>query len=312
MTNKVAKGNLNTLVITGSTGFVGERLALRAIELGYEVIGIDLQKSTNLRCTQFVVDLASESIANLIPQSAVVIHLASLSTDSLCRESPILAIDANLKATARIVSATQESNAEQLIFASSEWVYPESPELINQVETDSLDLFDLNSLYAVTKLMGESIIRTTSTQPYSLLRFGIVYGPRPIPGSAAESLALKVHNGEEIRVGSVNTSRRFIYIDDLIEAILKVTEFGPVSTDGTALNIAGPALISLEEVVKNVNQILGKFVSVIDGGATPSIRNPLIERAQSLIGWQPQTDFSTGILKCLKAMTDSVNDEKGN
>ncbi|NDH68203.1 MAG: hypothetical protein EBY22_09960 [Gammaproteobacteria bacterium] len=46
--------------------------------------------------------------------------------------------------------------------------------------------------------MGESIIRITSTQPYSLLRFGIVYGPRPIPGSAAESLALKIYNGEEI------------------------------------------------------------------------------------------------------------------
>ena len=311
MTNMMSVGNLNTLVITGSSGFVGERLALRATELGYEVLGIDLKKSPNLRCAQFVVDLSSESIASLIPRGAVVIHLASLSTDSLCREKPVTAIDANLKATALVVSATQESNAEQLIFASSEWVYPENSELNEQVETDSLDLSDLNSLYAITKLVGESIVRTTSTKPYSLLRFGIVYGPRPTPGSAAESLALKVHNGEEIRVGSAMTSRRFIYIDDLIDAILKVADFGPVSADGTALNIAGPELISLEAVVSKVNQILGKSISVIDGGATPSIRNPLIDRAQVLIDWQPKTDFSTGILKCLKAMTVLVNNEQG-
>jgi nucleoside-diphosphate-sugar epimerase len=298
---------LKTLVITGSSGYVGEHLALTAIELGYEVIGIDREKSTNLPCVQFTVDLAFENIAHLIPRGATVIHLASLSSDSLCRENPVLAIDANLKATALIVLASEESSAEQIVFASSEWVYPENTELIDQVETDSLDLTDLNSLYAISKLVGESIIRTTSKAPYSLLRFGIVYGPRLKPGSSAENLALKVYNNEEVRVGSIMTSRRFIYIDDLIEAILKVVAFGPVSNGGIALNIAGPEIISFSKIVETSNIILGKSVAIIDGGNPPSIRNPLINRAYLLIDWQPRVEFSTGIRNCLKSMTNSAN-----
>ena len=294
-------------MITGSSGYVGEHLALSAIELGYEVIGIDREKSTNLRCVQFAVDLAFENIAHLIPRGATVIHLASLSTDSLCRENPVLAIDANLKATALIVSASEESSAKQVVFASSEWVYPESIEMIDQVETDSLDLADLNSLYAISKLAGESIIRTTSKVPYSLLRFGIVYGPRPKPGSSAENLALKVHNNEEVHVGSKMTSRRFIYIDDLIDAILKVIAFGPVSDGGIALNVTGSELISFSKIVETTNKILGKSVAIIDGGNPPSIRNPLIKRAHSLIDWQPRIEFSTGIQNCLKSMTTLDN-----
>lgn len=303
MTNKMPVGNLNTLVITGSSGFVGERLALRATELGYEVLGIDLKKSPNLRCAQFVVDLASDSITNLIPRGAVVIHLASLSTDSLCRENPITAIDANLRATAMVIDSAKKAEASHLIFASSEWVYPEKTDSESQIETELLSLQNLNSFYAISKLVGESIIRTTSSTPYSLLRFGIVYGPRLKPGSAAESLALKVYKKEAIHVGCAMTSRCFIYLEDLIEAILKVTEFGSVSKDGIPLNIAGAELLSLAAVVTSVNHILGNSIAVIDGGLDPSIRNPSIQRAFDLINWQPTTDFATGIKRCLDKMT---------
>jgi len=296
-----------TLVLTGSAGFVGENLALAAIKLGYTVIGIDLKTSLVLQCQQYVVDVSCEPIAQYVPRGATIIHLASLSTDSLCRENPILAIDANIKATASVVGASQESGASQLIFASSEWVYPEKSHSIDQLETDRLSLSDLNSLYAMSKLIGESIIRTTSSTAYSLLRFGIVFGPRPFPGSAVESLALKVHKGELVNVGSGSTARRFIYIDDLVEAILRVVAFGPVSEGGVSLNIAGSELISLSKVVETTNKILGKSVAIIDGGNPPSIRNPLINRAHSLIDWQPRTEFSTGIQNCLQSMTYLAN-----
>lgn len=307
MTDNVIADSERTLVITGSSGFVGENLALAAIKLGYRVIGIDLNKSVKLHCQQFVVDLTSESITQIVPRGAIVIHLASLSTDSLCRENPVLAIDANLKATALVVKASHESGASQLIFASSEWVYPEKTFPIDQLETNLLSLSDLNSFYAISKLVGESIIRTTSSTPYSLLRFGIIYGPRSLPGSAVESLALKVHKGEEVHVGSAKTSRRFIYIDDLVEAILSVVAFGPVSGGGIPLNIAGSELISLGNVVETTNTILRKSIAIIDGGNPPSIRNPLIDRASSLINWQPRTKFSTGIQNCLKTMTSLVD-----
>jgi nucleoside-diphosphate-sugar epimerase len=301
-----------TLVITGSSGFVGEKLATIALERGFEVIGIDSRKSSVLKCQQITLDLINEDFYHLIPKGSSVIHLASLSTDSLCRENPVLAVDANLKATMLVLNNSKKAEAEHFIFASSEWVYPEKSDFVEQRETDRLELTDLNSLYAISKLVGESLIRTSSEIPYTLLRFGIIYGPRALPGSSAESLALKVFNNEEISVGSANTARRFIYVDDLVEGILKVVELGASKMNSLPINLAGSELISLSKVVETVNRLLGKSISVIDGGKQASIRNPLINLSIEKLGWSPKTDFSTGIQNCIHAMTSKSKLEVEN
>jgi nucleoside-diphosphate-sugar epimerase len=291
--------NQKYLVVTGSSGFVGERLCLAAVKLGFNVIGIDLKGSKQLDCKQVSCDITKESIAPFVPEGATIIHLASLSTDSACRENPLLAVDANLRALSLVIQATATAKSKQLVFASSEWVYPESEFETEQFETDRLELVDLDSLYAISKLVGESILRTTSPTPYSILRFGIVYGPRETAGSAAESLALKAYMSQDIEVGSPLTSRRLIYIDDLIEAILRVVEYGSVSENGLALNLSGAELVSLSDVVATVNKMYQTSSQIIDLGKKPSIRNPSNSRAKALLNWEPQTEFSSGIKQCI-------------
>jgi nucleoside-diphosphate-sugar epimerase len=294
-----------TLVITGSSGFVGEKLARCAIDEGFDVIGIDVKKSNNLDCKQLELDLSSVDFYDKIPPKSVFIHLASLSTDSMCRENPILAIDANLRATAMVLKNAKQSSAKHLLFASSEWVYPERQELTEQRESDRLELVDLNSLYAMTKLFGESLIRTSNLVPYTILRFGIVYGPRKAPGSSAESIALKVYANEEIKVGSKETARRFIYIDDLIAGILKSVSIGPDSLNSKVLNLAGFELVSLEQIVSVANELLGKSSQIFDTGKMASIRNPLIDETSRILEWAPVTNFKDGLESCLKVMITS-------
>jgi nucleoside-diphosphate-sugar epimerase len=291
-----------TLVITGSSGFVGEKLVTKAIAEGFDVIGIDVKKSTNLDCRQLEIDLISQDFFDKIPAGSTIIHLASLSTDLLCRENPILAIDANLRATSLVLENAKKSNTNHFLFASSEWVYPEGPEVTEQRESDHLDLADLNSLYAMTKLFGESLIRSTSLVPYTILRFGIVYGPRKIPGSSAESIALKVYAGDEISVGSKETARRFIFIDDLIDGILQSASKGPDLLNTKILNLAGSEMVSLGEVVSVANEILGKSSAIIDGGKVASIRNPLIDETSRILDWSPKISIRQGLERCLKVM----------
>ena len=292
-----------TLVITGSSGFIGEKLAIRAIAEGFDVIGIDIKKSMNLDCKQLEIDLASQDFYHKIPAGSTIIHLASLSTDSLCRENPILAIDANLRATSLVLENAKKSSAAHFLFASSEWVYPERPEVTEQRESDRLDLADLNSLYAMTKLFGESLIRSASLVPYTILRFGIVYGPRKVPGSSAESIALKVYAGEEISVGSKETARRFIFIDDLIAGILQSASKGPDLLNSKILNLAGSELVSLDQIVSAANEILGKSSVIIDGGKIASIRNPLIDETSTILEWSPKINIRKGLESCLKVMS---------
>ena len=296
------KNTKPTLVITGSSGFVGQKLVAAAVKSEYKVIGIDIEKVETLECEQFKIDLANEDFYNLVPKNSVIIHLASLSDDTSCKKNPLGAIEANLKATARVVDNANRLNSLQLIFASSEWVYPEKSEYCEQFETDSLDLANLNSLYAISKLTGESLIRTICKIPYSLLRFGIIYGPRKLPGSAVESIALKISQETNIEVGSSKTSRSFIYIDDLIEGILKVIKIGNSIAGVIPINISGNKLYSLGEIVEIVNQFLEKKVKITETGTIPSIRNPNIQRAREILGWEPKTTLIDGVTKCLAVM----------
>ena len=294
-----------TLVVTGSSGFVGEKLVLAAVRKGYEVIGIDLKKSDKLSCHQLELDLSKESFFQVIPENSVIIHLASLSTDGACKANPLVAIDANLRATALLLDNAIKSKVAHLVFASSEWVYPELPTVIAQSEKDELKLTSLNSLYAMTKLFGESLIRVDSKIPYTILRFGIVYGPRFPPGSAAESIAWKVYSDEEVKIGSKNTSRRFIYIDDLISGILNCIETGPSFLNQKIINISGSELISLDNLVNTSNEILKKSAQINENSGTPSIRNPVIDSALELLDWKPKIDLKSGLLECLTFMIDA-------
>jgi UDP-glucose 4-epimerase len=299
------KATTSTLVVTGSSGFVGEKLALVAIREGYEVIGIDFKKSKKLSCLQLELDLSSENFFNEIPENSTIIHLASLSTDGACRANPLLALDANLRATALILENAVKSNASHLIFASSEWVYPELAEVIAQSEKDELKLTSLNSLYAMTKLFGESLIRIDSKVPYTILRFGIVYGPRFPPGSAAESIAWKIHSDEEVKVGSKNTARRFIHVNDLISGILKCIEIGPSFLNQKIINLSGAELVSLEDVANASNEILKKSTQIIETDGTSSIRNPVNALAFELLGWKPKIDLKVGLLECMLFMIEA-------
>lgn len=299
------KGTTPTLVVTGSSGFVGEKLALVAIHQGYEVIGIDLKKSKKLSCRQLELDLTSEVFFTDIPENSIIIHLASLSTDGACRDNPLLAIDANLKATSLILENAIKSQAAQLIFASSEWVYPELPKVEIQSEKDELKLTSLSSLYAMTKLFGESLIRVNSRIPYTILRFGIVYGPRFPPGSAAESIAWKIHSDEEVKIGSKYTARRFVHVNDLINGILKCIEKGPSLLNQKIINLSGSELASLNDVANVSNKILNKSTQIIETGGITSIRNPVNALAFELLDWKPKIDLKSGLLECLTFMIDA-------
>jgi nucleoside-diphosphate-sugar epimerase len=292
------KSRKQTLVITGSSGFVGEKLAIRADAEGFDVIGIDIKKSMNLDCKQLELDLIRQDFYDKIPSESTIIHLASLSTDSMCRENPTLAIDANLRASSLVLENAKKSNAAHILFASSEWVYPELPEVTEQRESDHLDLADLNSLYAMTKLFGESLIRSTSLVPYTILRFGIVYGERSVPQSAIESLVKKAVDGEVSEVGSSKTARRFIYVEDLCEGIFKVIKNDDKSDK--IYNLAGKELVSLEMIFRIAEKILGSKHLIESSEKSPSIRNPISYKFYNHYSWEPQTSIENGINKLIK------------
>lgn len=292
-----------SVILTGAAGFVGTRLASRLVVEGFEVHALDV-KNPGIPGVVFIdsdISQGSDNPPNILPDNAVFIHLAAVSTDSACRSDPIAALSTNLMGTSRMVMLANAKNSSKFIFASSEWVYPESEISESCLESQDLILNKLSSLYARTKLIGEGLVSNLSEAPSVSLRFGIVYGPRKQPGSAPESILLKVRNGEPIEVGSLETARRYIYVDDLVEGILRVVNSSPES--GNAIyNLAGNELISLGELVSAAEIACGKRAHALEVGSKPSIRNPIADCFNRKFEFAPKFDIQAGFRVCLKTL----------
>jgi UDP-glucose 4-epimerase len=298
----------NSVIVTGASGFVGRKLVTKFRDAGYRTTALDITnpKIDGIEFIECDIGQEIEIDQNKIPTGAVFVHLAALSTDNLCKAAPKKALEVNLVGTTRVAELATQTSASQLIFASSEWVYPENTEVLLQTESDMLSLESLNSLYAMTKLMGENLLRATCLVPTTILRFGIVYGPRSTPGSAPESIAHRVSLGEDVSIGSGATSRRFIYVDDLIDGIYAVAiDFNNVKNQ--IFNLAGDTLISLSQIAEVSMKLSKNQVQIIDGGAIPSIRNPDPSKFMESFQFSPSVSIEEGLSKCLKAMTTSKN-----
>ena len=152
-------------------------------------------------------DILDPAVADAIPEGATVVHLAAISRDPDCRADPKRAFDVNVGGTLNLAAAAKRRKAAQFIFASSEWVYGDVRNDEVQVESQPIDLTGMKSEYAITKLVGEQLLKLDKgLEAVTVLRFGIVYGPRAQNWSAVEALANNVYRGNEIKVGSAKTA----------------------------------------------------------------------------------------------------------
>lgn len=280
-----------TLFITGAESFIGRALTAHCQALGVGIIGVDTAPSRGANTVQ--ADIRDAAIGDLMPESAIIVHLAAISRDPDCRADPKAAFDVNVAGTLNLATAAQKRAVRQFIFASSEWVYGEVQNDGVQREDQAIDITAMKSEYAMTKIVAEQCLKISFQLPaVTILRFGIVYGPRAANWSAVESLFNAVRTQDEVKVGSIATARRFIHVNDIVSGIL--ASRGRTGTE--IFNLSGDAPISLGAVIDTSAKLLGRRPRVIEGNASSvSIRNPDNAKARLQLGWQPTVDLPSGL-----------------
>ena len=233
---------LRTL-ITGAAGFIGMNCALRLLDHGDEVIGVDnlndyydvsLKQARLARLEShtkfgfYKTDVSDrDAMADLFSfcKPDRVIHLAAQAGVRFSLTNPHAYIDANLQGFTNILEGCRHNHIGHLVYASSSSVYGGN-ETMPFSEHDNID--HPISLYAATKKANELMAHTYShlyNLPTTGLRFFTVYGPWGRPDMALFLFANAMLKGDPIDVfNDGNMVRDFTFIDDIVEGVIRVLD----------------------------------------------------------------------------------------
>ena len=279
------------LFITGAESFVGKRLVKHCKDKKISYSGVDVVASEDSNISK--IDICDVDLSEMIPFDSVVIHLAAISRDPDCARNPSLANRINVEGTLNVLRSAKIKDCRQLIFASSEWVYGQVSNDSEQQESDEIYIQRLDSIYAITKAVGEHYLKLLREDlAVTILRFGIIYGPRPSNWSAVESLFDSVKNKEEVVVGSLKAGRRFIHVDDICAGILAAVG----QTDFEIFNISSDSTVTLGQVIEKSMRIHGTTPRVTESSPEKiSLRNPSNLKAKQRLDWSPLVSLSDGL-----------------
>ena len=231
------------VLITGAAGFIGSALALRLLDRGDRVVGIDnhndyydpalkearlARHAQHPNYTHLRIDLADRkamesAFANHQPNR--VVNLAAQAGVRYSIENPLAYIDSNLVGFGHILEGCRHHGIEHLVYASSSSVYGANTAMPFSVHHN---VDHPLSLYAASKKANELMAHTYShlfNLPTTGLRFFTVYGPWGRPDMALFKFTKAILAGEKIPVFNYGKHRRdFTYIDDIVEGVIRVLD----------------------------------------------------------------------------------------
>jgi UDP-glucuronate 4-epimerase len=317
-------------LITGTAGFIGFHLARRLLASGHFVSGLDgmtpyydvslkrarhalLERSDRFRAHEAMLeDWPSVRDIFAAERPEIVVHLAAQAGVRYSLKSPRAYLDANLVGGFNVMEAARTAAVGHFLLASTSSVYGADATTPFR-ETDRAD--HPLTFYAATKKAAEDMAHAYAhlwKTPTTALRFFTVYGPWGRPDMALFKFVEAMLADEPIEIyGDGSALRDFTYIDDLVEAVVRLIDRPPREGQRIAemdslspvapyrvVNIGGGRPISVLDLVAAVEQSLRRpakrrFLDAQKGDAPVTWASSALLKA--LVGYAPSTDVEDGV-----------------
>ncbi len=307
-------------LVTGGAGFIGSHIVDGLLQKGHRVRVLDnfsSGKAVNLQRVRDRIEIITGSITDpATVQTAVkgidwVFHMAAMPSVQRSVEDPIASHEACATGTLQVLNAARQADVRRVVYAASSSAYGDTP---GSVRTEDDPVAPL-SPYAAAKLAGEHYCKCF-TDVYGLetvrIRFFNIFGPRqdarsPYSGVIALFIAAMSANQSPTVHGDGLQSRDFTYVTNAVQAVLNAAE----SKDavGKVYNIGNGATATVLDLVKHLNEILGKNSQPKFGAARAGdVRHSQadISRVRRDLKYEPAVSFSEGLRLTVNAYRESA------
>ncbi len=289
-------------VVFGGSGFLGSYVSDNLLEKGYEVVIFDVKPSKHIKPGQRIIVgdiLSPEAVKNAVRGASVVYNFAGIADIDEASKRPLETIKQNILGNAHILDALKDEKIERYVFASTVYVYSEA-----------------GSFYKSSKQASELYIEDYSKKygiPYTILRYGSLYGPRSNETNPIHALLKKVLREKKISYwGNGDEIRDYIHVEDAARCSVEILDENFINQN---VIIAGHHPIKSKELLTMINEILGSKMEIefrnensdIHYQITPYSFNPRIGRKYVSSYY---LDMGQGLLQCIEELHKNHSKEE--
>lgn len=299
------------ILVTGGAGFLGSHLSEQLLLLGHEVICVDNFYTGSKKNVKHLLDQTNFEVIRhdvtfpLYLEVEGIFNLACPASPIQYQRNPVQTFKTNVHGAINILGLAKRTNARVLQASTSE-VYGD-PSVSPQPESywGHVNPIGIRSCYDEGKRAAETLFFDYHRQ-YGLdirvARIFNTFGPRMAinDGRVVSNFIVQALENRDLTVyGDGSQTRSFCYVDDLISGLISLFFSGDVHEP---INLGNPEPINMGELAKEIiqktnskSQITFQSIPLDD----PRRREPDIDKAKNILGWEPKISRSIGLDKTI-------------
>ena len=310
---------MKRILVTGGAGFLGSHLCERLLNDGHEVICLDNYFTGNKRN---IVHLMGNPYFEVIRHDITspfyievdeIYNLACPASPIHYQYNPIKTVKTSVMGAINMLGLAKRIHAKVLQASTSEvygdpTVHPQPEEYWGNVNPNGI-----RSCYDEGKRCAETLFFDYHRQNHvkiKVVRIFNTYGPHmhPNDGRVVSNFIMQALHGEDITIyGTGEQTRSFCYCDDLIEGFIRMMDtdesvIGPI-------NLGNPNEFTIKQLAELVIKLTGSKSKIIYQPAAlddPQQRQPVIDKAKQILGWQPTVQLREGLEKTIEYFRELV------
>jgi nucleoside-diphosphate-sugar epimerase len=305
---------MQTVLVAGGAGFIGTHLCKSLLSKDYKVICVDnlvtgdksnITSLLNNENFTFLEKDITKSLGEI--KADYIFHLASpASPNKKSPKSyvnlPLETLLANSMGAYALLELAKNTGAK-FLFASTSEIYGD-PKISPQAEDyfGNVNPNGVRSVYDEAKRFGEAItmsyVRSNGLDA-RIIRIFNTYGPlmQADDGRVVSEFAMQALRKQSLTIyGDGKQTRSFCFVDDMVDGIERAMFME--NTKGEVINLGNPnekTILELAEIIKRIVGSMSELIFEPLPEDDPKLRNPNIEKAKRLLGWEPKVGIEEGL-----------------